>query len=96
MSVSQRIVAATCSATSGGTGPSSRTVTPSRIDSTEFAALDESCDVTDLDEQPGRTGWTDAIEIGQPRASGDQQAVEFLVRGVLASVDYIGAGVFGR
>jgi hypothetical protein len=25
-----------------------------------------------------------------------QQAVEFLVRGVLASVDYIGAGVFGR
>jgi hypothetical protein len=58
--------------------------------------LDGSCDVSDLDEQPGCTGWADAIEVGQPRATGGQQAVEYFVRGVLAGVDHIGAGVFGR
>lgn len=49
-------------------------------------------DVTDLDEQPGRTGGTDAMKSEQAGAGGGHELGELLVRFLLAPVGLLQVG----
>ncbi len=47
----------------------------------------EPGDVTDLDEQPGSTGGSDAVQLRQRGAGRREQRFEFLVGGFRAFID---------
>ncbi len=46
----------------------------------------EAGDVTDLYEQPGCAGWTDAMQLSECAAGRSEQFAEFFVGGLLALV----------
>ena len=60
----------------GGAGPGA-----------EVVAVGEPGDVADLDQQPGRAGGADAVQVHQAGAGRGDQLGEFLVRGLLALID---------
>jgi hypothetical protein len=51
------------------------------------AAVGESGDVADFDQQPGGTGRSDAVQVQQGSAGRGDQRFEFLVGGLLAGID---------
>jgi len=53
------------------------------------AAVGEPGDVADLDQQPGRTGGSDAVQVQQPGAGRFDQLGELLVGGLGAGVDLL-------
>jgi hypothetical protein len=52
----------------------------------------EPGDVADLDQQPGRTRGTDAVQFHQRGADGGDQLLQFLVGGLLALVEAVSSG----
>lgn len=52
-----------------------------------MALVGEAGDVTDLDQQPGRTGRPDAMQAEQPGTGALDQGDHFLVRGFAALID---------
>ena len=52
-----------------------------------MSAVGEPGYVSDLDDQPGGTGWSDAVEVEQLAAGRADQLDQFLVGGLLAGVD---------
>src|SRR5215469_7941264 len=53
----------------------------------EVGPVGEAGDVANLDEQPGRAGWSDAVELSECAAGGGEQLAQFLVGRLLALVD---------
>ena len=58
----------------------------------EVGAVGEPGDVADLDQQPGRTGRSDAVQVQQAGPGGRDQVDEFLVGGLLAGIDPLQVG----
>jgi hypothetical protein len=50
----------------------------------EMSLVGEAGDVTDLDEQSGCAGWTDAMQLSECAAGRGEQFAEFFVGGLLA------------
>ena len=53
----------------------------------EVATVGEPGDVTDLDQEPGRSGGADAVQVQQPGAGGLEQGDELFVGLLLALID---------
>jgi len=50
-------------------------------------AVGEAGDVADLDQQPGGTGGSDAVQVQQSGAGGSDQIAQLLVGRLLPDVD---------